>query len=300
MNNNYALWIIILFLFIFIIITMFYIQYVRRERIEMQKEAVVGDMKYSARTSDFSHWLICNGRSLNRSQYNDLFQVIGTSYGSDSSTTFKLPDFRGRVMGAIGQGNSLTNRPIGTMFGEEKHTMTLSELVTHSHDGTTDISGTHTHTGTTDNGGNHMHTGTTNIIGDHTHTGTTDTSGDHNHEHNATGGQGNLGLAVADGSNTVTDADNSPGELNVWTVPRSLNLTNNGSHSHTVTNTSNGSHSHTLSTIDSGPHTHTFTTATNGQHTHTFISNTTGNSIPFNVMQPTLFAGNVFIYYGCE
>jgi microcystin-dependent protein len=296
----YVLWIIVILLFIFIIMSTFYTEYVRRERIEMQKEAVVGDMKYSARTADFSHWLICNGRSLNRVDYKHLFDVIGTSYGSASATTFNLPDFRGRVLGAIGNGVSLTNRPIGTAVGEEKHTMILSELVTHAHEGTTNAAGSHTHTGTTENGGVHTHTGTTNTTGDHTHTGTTDISGNHTHTHNAPGGQNNLGLAVADGSNTVVDTDGSGGELNVWTVPRGLNLANNGSHSHTVSNTTNGSHSHTVETVASDPHTHTFTSSSNGQHTHTFTSNTTGNSLPFNVMQPTLFAGNVFIYYGCH
>lgn len=66
-------------------------------------------------------------------------------------------------------------------------------------------------------------------------------------------------------------------------LPRSLDLANNGSHSHTV------------STVTSGPHTHTFTATTNGSHTYAFTSNATGTSQAFNVMQPTIFAGNVFI-----
>ncbi len=249
--EDYLIWTVVFILFIFIIMLTFYTHYVRRERIEMRKEAVVGDMKYSARTADYPSWLICNGRSLNRAEYKELFDVIGTSYGSVSATTFNLPDFRGRVMGGIGQGTSLTNRPIGTSVGEERHLMTVSELVTHTHDGTT------------------------NAFGNHSHTGTTETAGEHTHTHNAPGGQGNGGLALADGSNTVTDADDSQGELNVWTTPLRLELNNNGSH------------------------THTFTSAIDGEHTHTFTSNTTGNSSPFNVMQPTLFAGHVFIYYGC-
>jgi microcystin-dependent protein len=288
--------IITIILFILLFITMFYVQYVRRERIEIQKEAVVGDMKYSARTADYSGWLICNGRSLNRNDYHELFEVIGTTYGSSSATTFNLPDCRGRVLGAIGQGTSLTNRSMGSAVGEEKHVMTISELVSHTHSGNTDGSGNHSHTGTTDNGGDHSHTGTTDNEGDHSHTGSTNTSGDHSHAHNAPGGQNNLGLTIADGSNTVTDTDGSQGELNVWTVPRGLTISNNGSHSHTVSTETSGSHVHNFATTSNGSHTHTFTTATNGSHTHAFMSNATGTSQAFNVMQPTIFAGNVFIY----
>jgi microcystin-dependent protein len=292
---------IILFLFaLLFIILFFYVNYVRRERIEMRKEAVVGDMKYSARAEDYPGWLICDGRSLYRCQYKDLFDVIGTSYGSDSDDTFKLPDCRGRILGAIGQGVNLTNRTIGTSIGEERHTLMVSELVSHSHNGTTDLSGNHLHIGTTDVSGNHLHTGTSDVAGDHTHTGTTNSTGDHSHGSNANGGQGNLGLVTADGTNTVTDTDNSGGELNVWTTPRSLSISSAGSHSHTVSNTTGGSHTHGFTSSVNGSHTHPFTSNTTGQHTHTFTSNTTGGGQPFNVIQPTLFAGHVFIYYGLE
>jgi microcystin-dependent protein len=280
--NDWALWIILFALFFFVIMSLFYTQYVRRERIEMQKEAVVGDMKYSARRHDFSHWLLCDGRSLHRDDYKELFHVIGTNYGSSSATTFNLPDFRGRVMGGIGQGvdpttnRFLTDRLIGTVVGEEKHTMTVPELVTHRHTGVTDVSGLHVHTGTIHEDGSHGHTGTTNATGSHTH------------DHNAPGGQDNMGLARADGSNTAEDTDPTSGELNLWTTPEALQLESAGQHSHSLTINSNGSHTHSV-TIDP-----------NGSHTHSFTTHTTGETVPFNVMQPTLFAGNVFIYYGCD
>jgi microcystin-dependent protein len=91
-----------------------------------------------------------------RHRYRKLFKVIGTTYGSESDDTFMLPDCRGRILGAIGQGSNLTNRTFGTKLGEEKHTLSVSELVSHSH------------TGTTNNAGNHSHTGTTSTAGDHT------------------------------------------------------------------------------------------------------------------------------------
>ena len=206
-----------------IIVLFLFAIWIRKERIEIQKQSVVGDMKYSAQTSDYPSWMICNGRSLDRHVYHDLFKIIGTNYGSVSSDTFNIPDCRGRVLGAIGQGSNLSNRMIGTNVGEETHTMTISEMVQHGHTGTTDISGNHTHSS------------------------------------NATG---DMGLITRDGQNTATDTDSSVSEPNIYRAPESLVI------------------------------------SSNGNHTHTFTSNTTGNTQAFNVMQPTLFAGNVFIYYG--
>ena len=264
----------ILYLMIFTILLFFFffMTYIRNERIELQKEAVVGDMKHSARINDYPGWLICDGRSILREKYHHLFNVIGTKYGSSSATTFNLPDCRGRVLGAIGQGSLLSNRTFGQLEGEEKHVMRIEELVTH------------THTGVTSSNGQHTHIATASSNGDHTHTGTTNSTGAHSHSHNANGG--NKGLAIADGYNTVIDTDNSAIELNVWASPQSLTINNSGEHTHTVTNTTNGIHTHSV------------TNSSNGAHTHSFTTDVAGSSQAFNVMQPTIFIGNVFIYYG--
>ena len=93
----------------------------------------IGDIKYSINQQDHNGWMICDGRSLSRTEYSDLFAIIGTSFGSNNSTTFKLPDNRGRVMGGIGQASGLTNRHLGDSVGEETHTLTISEMPSHSH-----------------------------------------------------------------------------------------------------------------------------------------------------------------------
>ncbi len=69
---------------------------------------VVGDYKMSAQTADHDNWFICNGRAISRTEYSELFALIGTSFGvGDSSTTFNLPDFRNKTMwGADGNLNS--------------------------------------------------------------------------------------------------------------------------------------------------------------------------------------------------
>jgi len=94
----------------------------------------IADIKFSARSSDHSGWLKCDGRAISRTQYTELFNAIGTAFGSgDGSTTFNLPDCRGRVLGAIGTGTGLTARSLGQIVGAETHTLTTSEMPSHSH-----------------------------------------------------------------------------------------------------------------------------------------------------------------------
>lgn len=97
------------------------------------KPNMVGDIKYSVHTFDHSGWIKCDGRTLNKTDYTDLFDLIGTTYGEPSPTTFKLPDLRGRVIGNIGQGTGLTNRSSGTLIGAETHTLTIGEMPSHNH-----------------------------------------------------------------------------------------------------------------------------------------------------------------------
>lgn len=55
----------------------------------------LGDLKWSIQSGDHEYWLKCDGRSLDKVRYSALFDLIGTTYGSDNSETFKLPDCRG-------------------------------------------------------------------------------------------------------------------------------------------------------------------------------------------------------------
>jgi microcystin-dependent protein len=79
-------------------------------------------------------WLSCDGSAVSRAMYPDLYALVGTSYGAgDGSTTFNLPDFRGRVVLGAGQGTGLTARAIGAIGGEEAHQLTVAELAAHNH-----------------------------------------------------------------------------------------------------------------------------------------------------------------------
>lgn len=81
-------------------------------------------------------WLICDGSAVSRTTYSELFSAIGTTYGSgDGSTTFNLPDLKGRVIVGVGESSATghTNHTLGQKSGEEKHTLTVDEMPSHSH-----------------------------------------------------------------------------------------------------------------------------------------------------------------------
>ena len=77
--------------------------------------------------------LLCNGQLLPISQYDVLFNLVGTTYGGDGQSTFALPDLRGRVAIGMGQGPGLSPYSLGQTGGEESVTLQLSQLPTHNH-----------------------------------------------------------------------------------------------------------------------------------------------------------------------
>lgn len=107
-----------------------------------------GDLKISARSAPSSGWLLCDGSAVSRSTFADLFAAIGTVYGvGDGSTTFNLPDLRGRVAVAPdGAAGRLTaNETLGDVGGEEKHALSVAELAAHTHGDGTLAADNHTH-----------------------------------------------------------------------------------------------------------------------------------------------------------
>lgn len=82
-------------------------------------------------------FLLCDGSAVSRSDYATLFTAIGTTYGTgDGSTTFNVPDLRGRVpVGADGVAGRLSaNDALGKSGGEEKHLLTSLESGLRDHD----------------------------------------------------------------------------------------------------------------------------------------------------------------------
>ena len=146
-----------------------------------------------------SGWMFCYGQALSRTAYAALFAAIGTQYGAgDGSTTFNVPDIRGRVTaGRDTMGGTTADRMtayvngtlLGATGGAQSHVLTQLEMPAHQHAGSTSPSGDHTHgigvnnnsiaglsgiragnTGpsgvlSSDPGGNHSHTFVTDVRG---------------------------------------------------------------------------------------------------------------------------------------
>jgi microcystin-dependent protein len=77
-------------------------------------------------------WLFCNGELLPISDYNDLFQLIGTTYGGNGTTNFALPNMQSRVPIHQGTGGGSTYIP-GQEGGVESVTLTTEEIPPHTH-----------------------------------------------------------------------------------------------------------------------------------------------------------------------
>jgi microcystin-dependent protein len=162
-------------------------------------------------------WLLCNGAAISRTVYAALFAVLGTAYGAgDGSTTFNLPDRRGKF--GVGVDGTYTRGSTGgatttSSAGSHSHTgntgsttLTTAQIPAHNHTGTTDFSGSHSHYGTAANffgGGNSFEEG-----GPGPNWGETSiTGGDHAHSLNINstgGGAGHNHTISSDGAHTHT------------------------------------------------------------------------------------------------
>lgn len=102
-------------------------------------------------------WLYCDGSAVSRATYAALFAAISTAYGTgDGSTTFNLPDGRGRTLAGFDASNAtgrltastsqgVSAAAIGNTGGEQEHTLITGELAMHTH-APTDPGHTHAHT----------------------------------------------------------------------------------------------------------------------------------------------------------
>src|SRR4051794_8105580 len=73
-------------------------------------------------------WALSNGQLLPINQNQALFSLLGTTYGGDGRVNFALPDLRARTPIHEGAGHTL-----GERGGEDAHTLTMSEMVQHTH-----------------------------------------------------------------------------------------------------------------------------------------------------------------------
>ena len=174
-----------------------------------------------------TNWQLCYGQAISRTTYASLFAVISTTYGvGDGSTTFNVPDLRGRTvagldnMGGTDAGRLSTANTLGTTTGTETVTLTSAESGVPAH----------SHANTLTN--NAVNTG--NQSQDHSHTFTTGTvSANHTHEVGY-----NVGGVTAGGSLVAFSGGGATFSTGTISANHTHSGTTNGmnvSHTHSVT-----------------------------------------------------------------
>src|SRR5689334_13520637 len=88
----------------------------------------VGEIRMFAGNFAPAGWMFTEGQLLPISEYETLFNLIGTTYGGDGQSTFALPDLRGRLPMHFGNGFTLAETG-----GVETVTLTVSQIPAHSH-----------------------------------------------------------------------------------------------------------------------------------------------------------------------
>ncbi len=96
-------------------------------------EPYLGEVRMFAGNFAINGWQMCNGQLLSISQNTALFSILGTTYGGNGTTTFGLPDFRGRAPIHQGQGPGLPTYTVGESSGSPNTSILLSNLPAHNH-----------------------------------------------------------------------------------------------------------------------------------------------------------------------
>lgn len=98
-----------------------------------QASPTVGEIRIFSGTYAPVGWAFCRGQILSINDYPGLYSVIRNTYGTATLSSFVLPDLRGRIVIGSGQGEGLSNRPLGTTGGESQVTLTTNQIPSHNH-----------------------------------------------------------------------------------------------------------------------------------------------------------------------
>jgi len=190
----------------------------------------VGTVVSFAGASAPEGWLMCDGSAVSRTTYANLWAVLSSTYGSgDGSTTFNLPNAKGRSIVGAGTGSGLTERTVSATGGAESVTLTGAQSGTSAHGhGNTFSASTGTVSADHAHNANHAHTASSASAGSHYHF-----IGSHEHSYKvasiATAGT-NRNILTSTGSGAVTGGINSA-EVGQFAG----NSYTDGAHSHSIT-----------------------------------------------------------------
>lgn len=96
-------------------------------------EGVIGYTTCFAGNFAPKNWAFCQGQVITIASNTALFSILGTTYGGNGTTTFGLPDLRGRTIVGAGQGPGLSYYALGQVGGTENDTLTALQMPAHVH-----------------------------------------------------------------------------------------------------------------------------------------------------------------------
>ena len=96
-------------------------------------ELYMGQILFCAFNFAPKNYAFCQGQTIAISQNTALFALLGTTFGGDGSSTFKLPDAQGRTFLGTGQGAGLNPVNLGDIAGTNTVTLTSAEMPAHVH-----------------------------------------------------------------------------------------------------------------------------------------------------------------------
>lgn len=96
-------------------------------------EGYIGEIRMFAGNFNPRTWLYCDGRTITIASNTALFSILSTIYGGNGTTTFCLPDLRGRTAVGAGTGIGLSPYVLGQKGGVETTTMSALQMPIHSH-----------------------------------------------------------------------------------------------------------------------------------------------------------------------
>jgi len=93
----------------------------------------LGEIRMFAGNYTPQHWMLCNGAYLEIGQFAALFSLMGTTFGGDGRSNFRLPDMRNRTPMHAGSGTGLTPRRLGEYGGHTTVALTVLNIPSHNH-----------------------------------------------------------------------------------------------------------------------------------------------------------------------